>query len=274
MRTAWPGARMAISALFIFVSLPLLGQTAADDIKQGDEHFAKFDDARALQDYLKAAQAEPANYEALWKTSRAYFDVGGFMRPTNSSAADEQRKIYSDSMSYARRAIKADPNGTWGHLFLAAAWGKYVLTHVLTQGKKEQVKASKQIRVEIDKAIELDPKNDLAYHALGRWHRQMAEIGGVQRFFGRLIYGSIPKGTYNESEKYLKKAIELNPNYTIHYLELGRTYLDMKKPDLAEQEFEKVLQAPITTSRCVINKEEARAELDALKKGGNRPSGF
>jgi hypothetical protein len=48
----------------------------------------------------------------------------------------------------------------------------------------------------------------------------------------------------------------------------------MKKPDLAKQEFEKVLQAPITTSRCVINKEEARAELDALKKGGNRPSGF
>jgi hypothetical protein len=51
----------------------------------------------------------------------------------------------------------------------------------------------------------------------------MAEIGGVPRFLGGLIYGRIPKGTYNESEKYLKKAIELNPNYTIHYLELGRT---------------------------------------------------
>jgi tetratricopeptide (TPR) repeat protein len=259
-------AKVAISALFIFVSLPLLGQTAADYIKQGDEYFVKFEDAQALQEYLKAAKAEPANYEALWKTSRAYYDIGGLMPLTDSKAADEQRKIYIDSMRYARQAIKADPNGTWGHLFLSAAWGKYVLTHLLTQSKKEQVNASKQIKVEIDKAIELDPKNDLAYHALGRWHRQMAEIGGAQRFFGGLLYGSIPRGTYRESEKYLKKAIELNPNYTLHYLELGRTYLDMKKPDLAAQEFEKVLQAPITTSRCEMNKEEAQAELDLLKK--------
>jgi tetratricopeptide (TPR) repeat protein len=266
--TSWLGAKIAIPALLIFVSLPLVGQTAADYIRQGDEYFAKFDDAQALEEYLKAAQAEPANYEALWKTSRAYYDIGGLMLLTDSKAADEQREIYSNSMTYARQAIKADPNGTWGHLFLAAAWGKYVLTHVLTQSKKEEVSASKQIKVEIDKAIELDPNNDLAYHALGRWHREMAEIGGAQRFFGGLLYGSIPKGTYNESEKYLKKAIELNPNYTIHYLELGRTYLDMKKPDLAKQEFEKVLQAPITTSRCVINKEEAQAELDALKKKG------
>lgn len=246
--------------------MPLYGQTAADYIKRGDEHFAKFEDAQALQEYLKAAKAEPANYEALWKTSRAYYDVGGFMTPTNSEAAEEQREIYSDSMSYARQAIRADPNSTWGHLFLAAAWGKYVLTHVLTQSKKEQVNASKQIKVEIDTAIELDPQNDLAYHALGRWHREMAEISGPERFFGGLLYGSIPKGTYHESEKYLKKAIELNPNYTLHYLELGRTYLDMKKPDLAKQEFEKVLQAPITTSRCELNKEEANAELGALKK--------
>ena len=230
--THWLGFKIAVAALIAFVLLPLFGQTAAHYIKQGDEYFAKFDDAQALQEYLKAAKAEPANYEALWKTSRAYYDVGGFMTPANSKAADEQRKIYSDSMSYARQAIKADPNGTWGHLFLSAAWGKYVFTHVLTLSIKEQVNASKQIKVEIDKAIELDPKNDLAYHALGRWHRQMAEIGGAHRFFGGLLYGSIPKGTFVESEKYLKKAIELNPNYTIHYLELGRTYLDMKKPTL------------------------------------------
>ena len=210
MRTARPGAKIAISALFIFVSLPLLGQTAADYIKQGDEYFAEFDDAQALEEYLKAARAEPANYEALWKTSRAYFDVGGFITPTDSRAADEQRKIYSDSMSHARRAIKADPNGTWGHLFLAAAWGKsaYARAH---SGKKEQVKASKQIRVEIDKAIKLGPENDLAYHALGRWHRQMAEIGGVQRFFGGLFYGSIPKGTYRESESISRRLSSSTP---------------------------------------------------------------
>jgi len=258
------GLFIAVASLFMAVSLPLSGQTAADFIRQGDEYYAQFNNAQALDAYLKAAQAEPESYEALWKTARAYFDVSDVMTPADSKAADEQRKTYGEAMNYARRAIKVDPKGTWGHFFLSAAWGKYVLT----QGKKEQVDASKQIKAEIDKAIEGDPNNDLAYHALGRWHRRMAEIGGAQRFFGGLIYGGIPKGTLEDSEKNMKKAIELNPDYTNHHLELGRTYLGMKKPDLAKPEFEKALALPDTTSKCPAYKKEAQAELDALNKKG------
>jgi len=258
------GLFIAVAALFLCISPRLSGQTAADFIRQGDEYYAQFNNAQALEEYLKAAKAEPENHEALWKTARAYYDVADWMTPADSKAADEQRKTYSQSMSYARQAIKADPKGTWGHFFLSAAWGKFVLT----QGKKEQVNASKQIRAEIDKAIAADPNNDLAYHALGRWHRRMAEIGGAQRFFGGLLYGSIPKGTLEESEKSLQKAIELNPNYTNHHLELGRTYLGMKKADLAKQEFQKVLELPDTTSKCPMYKKEAQAELDALSKKG------
>jgi len=258
------GLKIAVAIIFVAVSLPLMGQTAADSIRQGDEYYAKFNAAPALEEYLKAAKAEPENYEALWKTSRAYYDVADIMTPADSKAEDEQRRLYGESMNFARRAIKVNTNDTWGHFYLSAAWGMYVLT----QGKKEQVNASKQIKVEIDKAIELDPNNDLAHHALGRWQRRMAEIGGAQRFFGGLLYGSIPKGSYEESEKDLKKAIELNPKYTNHPLELGRTYLDMKKFDLAKQEFAKVLDLPITTSKCEMYKKEAQAELDALKKKG------
>ena len=128
--------------------------------------------------------------------------------------------------------------------------------------------ASKQIRTEIDKAIEADPNNDLAYHALALWNRRMAEIGGAKRFFGGMLYGGIPKGTFEDAEKYLKKAIELNPNYGNHQLELGRTYLGMKKPDLAKPYFEKVIGLPDMTSKCPKYREEAQTELDALNKKG------
>ena len=256
------GLLVAAALLLTAATLPLPGQTAADLIRQGDEHFARFDNAQALEAYLKAAQAEPENYEALWKASRAYYDVADALTPADDKAADEQRKVYGQSMDTARRAIKVDPKGTWGHFFLSAAWGRFVLT----QGKKEQVNASKQIKSEIDLAIEADPNNDLAYHALALWNRRMAEIGGAQRFFGGMIYGSIPKGTFEAAEQNLKKAIELNPNYTNHHLELGRTYLIMKKPDLAKPEFEKVLGLPDTTSKCPKYKKEAQSELDALSK--------
>jgi tetratricopeptide (TPR) repeat protein len=125
---------------------------------------------------------------------------------------------------------------------------------------------SKEIKIEVEKAIELDHTNDGAYHALGRWHRRMAEIGGVSRFFGGILYGSIPKGSFEESEKNLKKAVELKPDYINHRLELGRTYMAMDKYQPAAQEFQKCLDLPPTTSKDGGYKEEAKKELTRAQK--------
>ena len=156
------GLKIAVAIIFVAVSLPLMGQTAADSIRQGDEYYAKFNNAQALEEYLKAAKAEPENYEALWKTARAYYDVSDIMTPADAKAKDEQRRLYGESMKFARQAIKVNPNDTWGHFFLSAAWGMYVLT----QGKKEQVNASKQIKIEIS-AIDI-PTDIETYDVM--WH--------------------------------------------------------------------------------------------------------
>lgn len=250
--------------LAFLVSLTLLvsAQTVEDHLRQGDEYYAQFDDARALEAYLLAVQADPGNYDALWKTARAYIDVADLKNPEEAKATEEQKKMYMEARSYAKKAVEANPNDTWGHFFLSAAMGKYALS----LSKKEQIDMSKSIKAEIDKAIELDETNDSAYHALGRWHRRMAEIGGMKRFFGGIIYGSIPKGSFEESEKYLQKAVELKPDYTNHYLELGRTYIALKKNDQAKEAFQKCLEAPITTSKCELYKKEAQKELEGLKK--------
>jgi len=237
------------------------GQTAADHIKAGDEAYAKFDDQKALEHYQEALKIEPNNYEALWKASRAKVDIADVIPATDKDAKDRQMKLYSEGTEYAKKAIAANPNDTWGHFQFTAALGK----KLLMLGKKEQIDGAKQIRQEIDKAIELDPNNDLAFHALGRWHRRMAEIGGAQRFFGSILYGSIPKGSFEESEKNLKKAAEMKPEYVNHHLELGLTYVSLKKNDLAAQEFQKAIDLPKTTSKDDVLKAQAQAELAKLK---------
>jgi len=249
-------------AVLVVLVLLAFGQTAEEHLRKGDEYYAQFDDKKALEEYLLAVNIEPKNYEALWKTARAYFDVSDLIAPTEKDSRDSQIKMYRDAEKYARLAIQENPNDTWGHFYRSAAMGK----RALLLSKKEQVVLSKAIKSEIEKAIELDNNNDLAYHALGRWHRRMAEIGGMKRFFGGILYGEIPKGTFEESEKYLKKAVELRPDYVNHHLELGNTYLALKKYDLAEQEFAKCAELPISTSKDQIYKEEAKAELDKAKK--------
>lgn len=240
---------------------PAFSQTAADHIAAGDRYYAQFDDQKALEEYQKAVTLEPENYEALWKLARALIDVADALPPQDKETPARQKKMYSQAEEYAQRAVKVNPNDTWGHFFLSAAMGK----RALMLGKKEQIEMSRQVKAEIEKAIELDPNNDLAYHALGRWHRRMAEIGGVKRALGGLLYGDIPRGSFEEAEKCFKKAIEIRPNYTNHYLELGRTYLAMEKKDLARQALEKCLACPITTSKCELYKKEASEELAKLK---------
>jgi tetratricopeptide (TPR) repeat protein len=240
------------------------GQTAGDSIKAGDEAYARFDDQKALEHYLEAVKLEPQNYEALWKASRAYVDIADVIPATEKDAKQHQMKLYTDGTAYAQKAILANPNDTWGHFQFAAALGK----KLLMLGKKEQVDGSKQIKAEIDRAIALDPTNDLAYHALGRWHRRMAEIGGVSRLLGNMFLGGVPKGSFQESEKYLKKASEMKPEYVNHHLELGLTYVSLKKYDLAAQEFQKAIDLPKTTSKDDVLKAQAQAELAKIKNKG------
>lgn len=238
------------------------GQTAQDQIRAGDEAYARFDDAAALEAYKAAVALEPGNYEALWKLSRANVDVADLMDTKPAGAVDAQKAMYSEGEALAMKAIAANPNDTWGYFMRAAALGK----RLLLLGKKEQIDSSKIVRAAIDKAIALDASNDLAWHALGRWHRRMAEIGGAKRFFGSLIYGSIPKGSFEESAKALEKAVELKPEYVNHRLELGLTYVALKKPDLAAAEFQKALDLPKSSSKDDMLKAQAQAELDGLKK--------
>jgi tetratricopeptide (TPR) repeat protein len=249
-------------AIAVLLAGPALAQTAAGHISEGDAAYAKFDDKAALEHYQAALGLEPNNYEALWKASRAMVDLADVITATDKDAKASQQKLYTDATALGEKAVAANPNDTWGHFQLAAANGK----RLLMLGKKEQISASKAVRAEIDKALELDPSNHLAWHALGRWQRRMAEIGGAKRTFGSILYGSIPKGSFQESEKALRKAIELHPEFPVHYLELGRTLIEVDKTEEAAQAFQKAIDLPQVISKDPVVKAEAQAELDKLKK--------
>jgi tetratricopeptide (TPR) repeat protein len=237
-------------------------QTADEQLKKGDEFYAQHKDAEALEAYLAAVQVDPKSYEAAWKACRSMIDMGDLVDLKAKGGEEKQKKFFKDSEAYARKAVGLNPNDTQGHFFLSAALGKYALM----LGKKDQIAMSREIKTEIEKAIELDPTNDLAYHALGRWHRRIAEIGGAQRFFGSIFFGKIPKGSFVESEQALKKAAELKPDYLNHHIELARTYVAMDKYKEAVAEFQKTIDLPTSTSKDPEYKKEAEAEMAKAKK--------
>jgi len=103
---------------------PVLGQTAQDFIKSGDEFYNQWDDQKALDEYLKALQLEPQNYEALWKTSRSYTDLADVITGQGKEADARKFDLYAKGETYARRAKAVNPNDTWGHFSCQLLWAK------------------------------------------------------------------------------------------------------------------------------------------------------
>ena len=114
----------------------------------------------------------------------------------------------------------------------------------LGEGSKEKVRLSAEVKKSVEKAIELDPKNDTAYHLLGRWHRNVANLSGISKAFAKILYGGLPPASNQEAAEYLKKATELAPDYINHQLELAITYQTMKEWPSALDELDQVDQLP------------------------------
>ena len=129
---------------------------------------------------------------------------------------------------------------------------------------KEQVSASPKIKESVDKALAIDPRNDNAWHILGRWNRVLAEISGAKRFLAGIIYGDLPKGSYEEAERAMKKAIALNPNRLMHYIELGRIYAQMGRKEEARDLINKGLGMPDAEKDDPETKQRARETLAKL----------
>lgn len=221
--------------IFLIPLLALLGVIPAladfDELmKNGDACDAKFQCDQALVYYLPAEKLMPNDGALLVKISRQYA-----LRMNDLPKEADKIASGRKALSYAERAVAAAPNECDSHLSVAICLGK--LTPYL--GNREMIEASRKIKTEADKAVKLNPKNDYAWHLLGRWHQSLANIGGATRLLAGIIYDGLPAASNEQAVECFKKAIALNPKRLVHTVELGRTYAMMGK----KAEAKKLLEA-------------------------------
>lgn len=243
-------------ALLILLTTSVPAAEPAEDlVEKGKTLEKKYQAKDALPLYLAAEKLEPQNPQILVRIARQYRYL-----MADASSTDQKLQFGHKALDYSQRAAACGPHDCDAQLAPAITLGK-MLPYLPT---KEQVAASPKIKASVDRALQIDPNNDTAWHVLGRWNRVLADVNLVKRTLAGLIYGSLPKGSNEEAERDMKKAIELNPNRLMHYIELGRVYAQMGRKDDARKFINKGLAMPDAEKDDEETKQRGRETLAKL----------
>ena len=228
-------------------------------LEEGDSLYAlgRFAEARQRYEGLSAD-----TFPALWRLARVESDMA------EDAKGDERKQRIASAEQHARAAIRVAPDSALGHEWLAAVLGR----KALKEGPKSKLSMAREIKSEVDRALELNPNSARAYHVRGRWNRELASLNAMERLAANTVLGGVPKGASMENAvRDLERAAALEPGTINHHLELGRTFLQLHRTEDARRELERAISlTPGASPRDARYQQEARALLARLPRGSAR----
>lgn len=247
--------RATIAAAMLLITRVAAGQSAAEQIALGDKEYAARNLAAALRYYEAAVAADSSSVDALWKASSAAVDLGEF----NDA---ERQSYYARGEQLGRLAVKADPNSANAHFALAKALGRVALS----KGKRDKVKYAGVVHDEVHAALRLDSLNAGALHVLGMWNAEIMRLSGFERWAARNLLGGgvLGEASWENAQRYLERAVELEPNRITHRLDLAGVYADRDQTAKAREQYEAIAKLPVTDYNDPRYKQLAEERLRAL----------
>lgn len=240
--------------IWLFTIHAAFSQSASEWIKKGDAFEADGKPELALEAYQKAEKTTPNDAALLVKIAKQYGDL------MTSLGGAAKKDASAKSLEYSRKAVAMNPKASDSHLALALSLGK----NTEFMGSRQKIEASREMKTAADTALRLNPKSDYAHHMLGRWHQEMAGIGGATRALAQIIYGGVPKGTYQEALGHFDSARKINGRRLIHQIEYGRTLAMMGRDAEAKTEIRKGLDMPNREADDKDSKARGRKTLEPL----------
>ena len=235
--------------LFTFFTLLLLtvsafvsssySQTVEDLIGEGDKYDKEFNHQKALETYLKAYEMSTANWEVLWRISRAYVNLGAKMPEETGEEEDAKIETYEKSFLYADSSVMLAPDQSIPYVRRAIANGKIALF----EGIFSAIGTVGDVKDDSERAIELGKGGNyyqsLAHYVLGKTHLEVCD----KAYLLRLPLG-LGWGDMDVSIREFETAIKLKPNFRMYHLNLARAYIEEDEYELAKENLLLVQKAP------------------------------
>ncbi|MBV8140922.1 MAG: hypothetical protein JOZ60_02635 [Verrucomicrobia bacterium] len=216
---------------FLFAGSVVEGQSVSPLIRQADELDTKERTDDAIEVLKQAEKITPNNPTVLVNLSQDYSDK-------IDAAKDRSQKLAFAELclEYAKKAVHEAPDNADAHVCLSIAYGK--MTDFVDN--KTKMEYSKVVKSEAEKAVELNPKNDLALLILARWNYEMATLNPILKAIAQTLYGQIPSASKEKAIEYFERAIAAAPDKILLHAEYAEALESMGKTKEARAEWLKI----------------------------------
>lgn len=233
------------------------GQPLDRQLVRTDSLLQEGDFLDALQLIQTLRHEHPIDGDLLWRSAYTRVQIG---ERAESPAVRES--FYRTALEEASLATSEAPTNADAHFALAMAAGRWA---PLQSSNQEKIRLSRLVKESADRAIELDPRHDGAYHARARWHYEISQLGFFTRSYVRLVYGGLPDASLEKAIHDFRRALEIE-NRIAHHLYLGQALAENGQVDVAAKHWKRVLAMPLDHPSDPRYKEEAKVFLSRYRR--------
>ena len=215
-----------------------------DPNKEYEKRILKWDD----RENLKLLYFELKNKKDKTPNDYYYLAKTCYYLGKTSETEEDKLKYYEGGNEFAAEGLKIDDKHTDLLYIKAVNMGKIGET----KGVMKSLFMVKPIKELCQRILDVDKKYAGAYHILGVLNRKVPGLFG---------------GDIKESIKQLRKSCELEPEYSLHFIELAKSLEEKKKYDEAKKVLNNLINGDFPKDRLEEkdNKEEAKELLKELK---------
>lgn len=222
------------------------GQTPVESaralVARYHEDPAAIDRAR---DLLQSALARDRQVDTMVMLSYVHFLYGD----VRATTTEDKLAAYDRGREIGKRAVELAPRNPEAHVWYGINTGRWGLT----KGVMRSLFLLPTVRQEVDATLALDPQNLRALALSGNVFLEVPDLFGGDR---------------EKAEQQFRKALELDPRFTVARVDLARVLIATRRYADARRELQRVIDEPTPNSVAdwaVKDLPRARELLESIK---------
>jgi tetratricopeptide (TPR) repeat protein len=228
-------------------------QHAADSLYRAGRHQESL---AVLEKYLEGS---PRDYRVEALAAREALVLGLI-----ATEGDSAKAWFYRAIAHGERAMAIEPLGEDGRYFTLAAEGRLGLL----EGPRERARLGVVVDSAARNLLAQDSLHAGAHNALGRLYVEVAGLSWIERLVARRWVGGdlVSRSTWKAAEEHLRRAVELQPERNLYYVDLGALLVKRDRPEEARSVLEAALQVPLEFPGEEIFRDDARRLLDRIER--------